>query len=268
MNDASSSDILSYDQYAEIEKAGLTSPHIVEIARGGQSLLFYGSEHVNDPEHPQFQDIEDRWKTFINNAARPIALVEGRFDEVSEDDTSDKIQAITDGGEAQFVVYLARKYDIEVASPEPDRLWEANQLAEEFGRDKVVFYYFMRQIAWWSGLTEKPDMKTEATKMLELMERSYDWEDVDFSIERMLDIHQELFAKPLDWDDSQWTYDLTTPTPLDYVTNELARRSGELRDDYIFHQIADYWKAGRSPFVVFGSSHVIRLEPALRKLLA
>lgn len=268
MKDTASDDILSYDQYAEIEKRGFTTPYIVEIQQAGQSLIFYGSEHTNNPEHPQFQDIEERWKTFIGNVTKPIALVEGRFDEVPDADTKDKPTSIVDGGEAQFVVHLARKDGVEVASPEPDRVWEANELAKEFGRDNVVFYYFIRQVGWWNRFTEKPDVQSEAKKMLGLMEKSYGWDDVDFSTERMAAIHEELFAKPLDWDYTQWIYDITTPTPQDYVTNELARRSGELRDEYILEQIMNYWRAGKSPFLVFGSAHAIRLEPALNKLSA
>ncbi|QQS19993.1 hypothetical protein IPL85_00835 [Candidatus Saccharibacteria bacterium] len=268
MKNASSGDILSYNQYAEIEKQGFTTPYIVELQREGQNLLFYGSEHTNNPEHPQFQDVEERWKAFVANSEKPIALVEGRFDEVSQDESKDRTKSIVEGGEAQFVVHLARKDGVEVASPEPDRIWEANELAKEFGRDNVVFYYFVRQVGWWNRFTEKPDVQAEANKMLGLMEKTYNWHDVDFSIERMAAIHEELFGKPLSWDDTQWVYEITTPTPQDYVTNELARRSGELRDEYILEQIMKYWKESKSLFIVFGSAHAIRLEPALRNLAA
>jgi len=266
MKDRANGDILSHDQYAEIEKRGFTLPYIVEIQYADQSLLFYGSEHTNNPEHHQFQDIEERWDRFIADTSEPIALVEGRFDEVSEDETKDRAASIINGGEAQFVVYLARKDGVKVASPEPDRLWEANELAKEFGRDNVIFYYFMRQLSLWNRYTVKSDIQAEAQKMLGLMEKSYQWKDVDFSIKRMTAIHKELFGKPLSWDDTQWLYDITTPTPQDYVTNGLARRSGELRDDFILEQIKQYWREGKSPFIVFGSSHAIMLEPALRKL--
>jgi len=259
-------DILSYNEYAEIEKSGFSTPYIVELRNDGQHLLFYGSEHTNNPEHPQFNDVEERWNRFISNVIQPVALVEGHFDEVSKSDTKDKTKAIVDGGEAQFVVYLARKDNVEVTSPEPDRAWEANQLANEFGRDNVAFYYFVRQIGWWNRFTKKPDVQVEAAKMLALMKITYSWDDVVFSTERMMEIHQVLFDKPLSWDDTQWVYDITTPTPQDHVTNKLARRSGELRDEYILKQIVDYWQSGKSPFIVFGSAHAIRLEPALRKL--
>lgn len=259
-------ELLTYDQYAEIEARGFDNPYVVELHNNGQNLLFYGSEHLNNPEHPQFRDIEERWNRFVSNTEKPIALVEGRFDEVPETETKDKTKSIAEGGEAQLVVHLARRDHVQLVSPEPDRVWEANELAKEFGRDNVVFYYFIRQISWWNRFTEKPDIQSESKKMLELMKGAYRWDDVDFSTERMAHIHEGLFGKPLSMDDTIWIYDLTTPAQQDYITNKLARKSGELRDGYILEQIKKYWQEGKSPFIVFGSAHAIRLEPALQQL--
>jgi hypothetical protein len=268
MKRTANGDILSYDQYAEIEKRGFDIPYIIDIGQGNQRLLFYGSKHTNNPEHPQFQDIEERWNGFVAQTDTPIALVEGRFDEISEAETKDRSKSIVEGGETQFIVYLARKDGVEVASPEPDRVWEANELAKEFGRDSVVFYYCIRQVGWWNRFTEKPKIQSEVKKMLGLMEKSFRWDDVDFSIKRMAAIHEELFTKSLAWDDTKWVYDITTPVTKDHVTNKLARRSGELRDEHILEQIVNHWRIGKSPFIIFGSAHAIRLEPALHKALA
>jgi hypothetical protein len=261
-----SKSILTQDEYAKIEAKGFPVPYIVEVHRSKQSLLFYGAKHTNDITDPQFKDIEKRWDSFKANGTNPIVLVEGHFDEVSEANTKDREQSITEGGEAQFVVHLARRDDIKVASPEPDRVWEANQLADEFGRDNVVLFYFMRQISWWDRMTMKPDIKVEAEKMLNQMNGAFKWDDVDFSIDYMKVLHTEKLKRPFVWDDVQWTYDITTPALKDHVTNLLSRRSGEIRDEYILKQIQGYWKQYKSPFVIFGSSHAIRLEPALLKL--
>jgi len=260
------SDILTYDQYADIERRGFEMPYVVTIRQSKQELLFYGSEHTNDPAHSQFGDIEERWNTFVAEAAKPIALVEGRFDETPREETKDRERSIKAGGEAQFVVYLARRDGVEITSPEPDRVWEANQLASEFTREKVVFYYLIRQISWWKRAMRKTGIESEAAKMLQLMQKTYEWDDVDFSVERMNQINEELFGRPLAWDAAGPSYDATTPTSLDHITNEISRRCGELRDEHIYGQIKQYWQAGRSPFAVFGSAHAIRLEPALRKL--
>jgi hypothetical protein len=259
-------EILSYDQYTEIERNGITLPYIVETAHGGQRLLFYGSDHTNNPNSPQFSDLEQRWKIFISEAHNPVALVEGHLDEVSEEETADRITSIVNGGESQFMVYLARRDGVPVHSPEPDRNWEATKLADEFGKDKVILYYFVRQLGLWNRYDEQGDIEAKAVDMLMHMARTYKWENVDFSIEGMQLLHQAVFDKPIDIHDRQWLYDITTPTPRGHITNVIARRSGELRDEYLLDQIENYWREGQSLYVVFGSAHAVRLEPALSKL--
>ncbi|HSX33592.1 MAG TPA: hypothetical protein VLF91_04620 [Candidatus Saccharimonadales bacterium] len=259
--------ILTYDQYAERERQGFSLPYVVEIAGTGQSLLFYGAEHTNDLDHPQFADIERRWGQFITSNQAPIALVEGRFNELSAAETGDRAAAIVQGGEAQFLVYLARRDGVAVVSPEPDRLAEANELAKEFGRENVMFFYVMRQLSWWHRLKEQPNLTAETTSMLQLMQGLYKWNDVDFSVEGVEAAHAKLFGKPLPWADRRWAYRITTPVYKDYVTNQLSRRSGELRDRHIFEEIMRYWRQGKSPFLVFGSAHAIQLEPALQAAL-
>lgn len=262
-------DILPYDQYAEIEKSGITArPYVIEIGHEHQKLLFYGSVHSNNPEHPEFRDIEERWNGFVAKANKPIVFVEGRFDEVSKEATKDRNKSLIDGGEAQFVVYLARRDKAEVHSPEPDRTWEADELAKKFGRDNVIFYYFVRQIEWRNRLTVKPNIPAVAREMLVLMKDTYAWVDVEFSFEYMAAMHQHLIGRPLILDDAKGLYDLITPATTEHVTNQLACASGDLRDAYVLEQIIRYWKEGRSPFLVFGSSHAVRLEPALCKALA
>lgn len=261
-----SNKILTQDEYADIEAKGFSLPYLVTINTPKQSVLFYGSKHTNDTSDPQFNDIEKRWNEFIEKHTNPIALVEGHFDEISEAGTKDREQSIIEGGEAQFVVHLARRDGIPVESPEPDRVWEANQLAAEFGRDNVLLFYFMRQLAWWDRLTQKPDATLESEKMLKNMHDVFNWDDVDFSLERIKLLHAKQLKRPFTWSNATWTYDITTPATKDYITNVISRRSGEIRDKYILKQIKKHWNQQRSPFIIFGSSHAICIEPALRNL--
>ncbi|HEY5137997.1 MAG TPA: hypothetical protein VIJ25_01565, partial [Methylococcales bacterium] len=66
------SEILSYDEYARIEKEGFPSPYVVEAGHDEQQLVFYGSSHTNDPNDPQFTDLEERWKAFISKSTKPV----------------------------------------------------------------------------------------------------------------------------------------------------------------------------------------------------
>lgn len=261
-------EILSYDDYARIEHQGLPHPYILEARRGNQHMLFYGSQHITDPSHPQFADIEDRWSVFIREATTPIALVEGRHDEVPFADTADRAESMS-SGESRFTVYLARRDGIPVASPEPPRTLEAETLARQFGHENVVLFYFVRQLEGWLRQGKSQDyLLTEGSNTLQLMKQTLQWDDIDFSLSGMQALHAQVFQKPLDPADKRWLYDLITPATDHHVTNQLARASGDLRDAHILSELEKYWHNGRSLFIVYGSAHAIRMEPALRRLTA
>jgi len=46
--------------------------------------------------------------------------------------------------------------------------------------------------------------------------------------------------------------------------NEVAKLSMEMRDRVIFHRVLEAYNMGKSPFVVYGGSHIVTLEPAFR----
>jgi hypothetical protein len=46
--------------------------------------------------------------------------------------------------------------------------------------------------------------------------------------------------------------------------NEVARLSMEMRDRVIFHRILEAYNSDKNPFVVYGGSHIVTLEPALK----
>lgn len=261
-----SNEILTYDQYGEIERAGLVLPHVIEVVTDEQHLTFFGSDHTNNPAHPQFAELESRWATFCAEVANPIALVEGYSDELPEDATVDKTASIVAGGESQCMVYLARSSNVPVRSPEPDKIWLATQLADQFGKDKMALYYFVLQLSWWNRLTEVPDIRARVGGLLEYLQQTYPSEEVDFSIEGMQELHTKIFGRPLDLYNHTHLNDITTPSRTDFVTNLISRRSGELRDENILEEIENYWAGGYSPFAVYGGAHAVRLEPALRKL--
>ena len=63
------------------------------------------------------------------------------------------------------------------------------------------------------------------------------------------------------------TYDLLhSPASRVEVFRKMSNISGEYRDDYILDRIHESVEAGKSPFVVYGSGHTVKLEPALAAL--
>jgi hypothetical protein len=48
-----------------------------------------------------------------------------------------------------------------------------------------------------------------------------------------------------------------------YRINEVARLNMEMRDRVIFHRILKSYNKGKNPFVAYGGSHIVTLEPAI-----
>jgi len=46
--------------------------------------------------------------------------------------------------------------------------------------------------------------------------------------------------------------------------NEVAKLSMEMRDRFILHRVLEAYDSGKSPFVVYGGSHIVTLKPALQ----
>jgi hypothetical protein len=80
--------------------------------RAGGALLYYGAAHSRDPQHPQFAEIEARWKgfkptvAFYEGPSRPIA-----------DSATDTIMRF---GESGYVRWLARRDGARVERLEPE----------------------------------------------------------------------------------------------------------------------------------------------------
>ncbi len=49
---------------------------------------------------------------------------------------------------------------------------------------------------------------------------------------------------------------------------EVAKLNMEMRDRVIFHRILEAYNSGKSPFVVYGGSHIVTLDPVLRACVA
>jgi hypothetical protein len=75
--------------------------------------------------------------------------------------------------------------------------------------------------------------------------------------------------------DYTWAFDPTnhdtynhlhSPASKVEVFKRMSNIAGEYRDDYILDQIVDAVVEGKSPFIVYGDGHTVKLKPALATL--
>lgn len=244
--------ILSAQAYGE-RVAAHARPYVIELGRAERGrVVVFGAEHTKDPQDPQLEAIRSRW-----DSLRPtIALVES--------DLGMLFPAFMDPvrtfGEAGFVHALAR------AGSVPTRTWEPPveavmraALDQGFSREQVALRWILNPYV--SNLRHGRPADPEAFVRDTLGERSR-VEGIAGALTTMADVEaawRREFPEGPDWRDVSDQYGL--PGFLGQMDLNLPR------DVHLVACLAELLRAGERVFVVCGSSHAVKVEPALRALL-
>lgn len=226
-------------------------PYIVEFeSQDSGAVLLYGSEHTQDPTDPQIADIQTRWNDFQPT----IALVESRLGFFVQGFQN----PVKEYGEMGWAFSLARKDKVPVYTWEAPREREIQYALEEFPREQVALFYILRP--YFSNFRYGKPEDPEAVAQDYIRERS-DYPGIEnaiSSVEQIDAIWQRDFPDEADWRDTSDQFGL--PGYL----GEVAARSNEARDEHFVRVIIDLVQKGERVFAIAGSSHAVKLEPALR----
>ncbi|MFZ2523157.1 MAG: hypothetical protein WAW92_02105 [Minisyncoccia bacterium] len=240
-------------------------PYTYVIQKEGQYLYYFGSKHSFDSENPQFEEIRNFFNDFVSHTTREnsIVLVEGGERPIAK---SEK-EAIKEGAEMNFVTYLASKAERHVTSPEIPDQKRFELLHEHFSKEEIAYYCFI-QVCWqWNTIETNTDFKKYIQVFLENNKKKSGWDDIDFSYENMIHIHERLFSTQFDPRDKDFLSSILDPRLETSIINKIsAYDDSVLRDNYILDEIDKYWKKGLSIFIIYGHSHTVMQEPVLRSL--
>lgn len=84
---------------------------------------------------------------------------------------------------------------------------------------------------------------------------------------------QKAIGKNIDVENDEQTLDYVDPIPWEdkrdkqTVLNQVARATSQYRDAFMVSEIAKALETHKKIFVVFGASHAVMQEPALRELI-
>src|SRR5581483_2392634 len=247
-------DFRSYEQmdkiYRLLETHGKShQPYIVKFERGNQLLIFFGSRHSNKTDDLQVTEIENLWSIFIEHTnSTKVAVGEGGIRSAS----STKAESITEHSEAGLLAWLARRDNIEVVSPEPDRTEEIGYLlAEGFTTAQILTYYFARQMLQWkrSDHLSYTVLQDYASDCMKKYGSVYQWNE-STDLQNILSLYSKVAGKAFDPSDEKTLYELSRPS-----ANSVAAASGLYRDLSVYTAIKAYWKGGKDIFAVYGSGH-------------
>jgi hypothetical protein len=240
-------------------------PYTYKIKKGEQCLYYFGSKHSYDPKNKQFNEIRDFFNDFLNQTIKEtsIVFVEGGERPVA----SSEEKAILDGAEMNFVTYLASKADRNVTSPEIPDQERFELLHKHFPKEEIAYYCFI-QVCWqWNNIEMKNDFKEYIQVFLENNKKKSGWDDINFSYENMMNIHERLFNTAFDPSDKIFLNSIMDPRLETSIINKIsAFDDSGLRDNYILDKISEHWKTGKSIFIIYGYIHAVMQEPVLRSL--
>ncbi len=269
-------DIMTAQEYADLTNRKL--PHRYELAKDGKALIAYGSGHFSNPDNPAFKVIAED----VKNLHPDLILIEGleAINTISDEEkeahrTNATVSAediLKRHGENAYLASLAIESGIEVQSPEPSRA-DLNNYALERGATKEQI--FAEEIATlihqYNWLTDKPSFDEYISGWLERVKIEFGWEGFDFSMDNFKRILKESTGKEFDLEDKETIKQCADPIPWpDQQWNGL-RAAAQLRnlarDRHIIHEIEEALKTHNKIYIVFGASHLVMLEPALRKMM-
>jgi hypothetical protein len=249
---------------AEMNKAGFYKPTVTELKNGKKSLVFYGASHVRDTLHEQFEGIS---KTFINQKPE-IAFNEGGQIPDSAKYLSAG-RAILEEGETGLVKHLCNQAQIKLLDGDMNTKEEFAGLLAAFPKDQVLLYLACERFLnpYRQGFLGKISIEEAYKKafLSYLEENDFKLNQEEKKLQYLREIYQLYFKKPLNLDTLVEVHDF-------YLTNtgrfgDIGRHSKEIRDQVLLSKIDKAFEKYDRVFVVFGASHWVAVQPALKYII-
>lgn len=266
--------VMTAEEYSQIEH---DRPYVFEVEGDGKKVTYFAPGHSWDPENPVWADLKQKFE----ETNPDIVLVEGFNDLPSR--RQQVIEAASKYSEAEVIgkmaesglaLKLAVEKGIDFDSPEPSFKDEIKALGQEGLSREVIFgYYIFRMVPQWQQHQDKDDFREYVQREIDSIKQNTDWEGFDYSYENAERVAQQLWGEGIDLDDPEYYADKVDPIPWEEKKNQqtevnlAARASSRFRDQYIIGRLAEYLKTHDRVFIVYGASHAVMQEPAIRKLL-
>jgi len=255
--------LLSEEEHRAIGKYSI--PYIYTIESDSQILYYFGSKHTYDPSHPQFNLLQKKWQEFLQktSGAKSIVIFEGN---VNLDSVTTLKEVIEKYGESGAIVFYANQAHVQSIRPEPTIKDEADILLKDFPRDEIFYFYMIRGIVSW----QRAVMRKEFDEFIKLNIKYYKdvlgWLDFNFSFETIRKTHRQIFGKEFDLDNKDFITKIPSPIREESKINEIARMSSTIRNMAILDCVENYWQKEYNIFVVYGASHAVMQEQAIKSL--
>ncbi|WP_461079720.1 hypothetical protein [Spirosoma flavus] len=258
-------DTLNAKSQAELDSTGTWTITYTDLRNGKKQLVFFGASHVRDTSHPQFSQLV---KAF-NKLNPEIAFNEGG--QISMDRKYPTLDsAIHANGETGVVKYLCDSLGIKLMNGDLDEKQEFAALQKEFPKDQIYLYLAIERFldgyrkGYFPGMTLEKAWQEKFISYL--TEADFRLSTEAQSLDSLKRIYRKYLHKDFSLNKLEEVYDyyLTNDGPL----GDVSRGTKVVRDRALLQKIDSALNVHDRVFVVFGGSHRIALEPALKEIIA
>lgn len=243
------------------------TPYLYFFEHGGRILYYFGSKHVMDSKHPQFETLYEKWQDFLGKtrSKKTIVIYEGN---VIEKNLISLGKAIEQHGESGAIVCLANKDSVPCFRPEFTIIDETNKLLKEFSREDIFYFYMMRGIVTWQRKVVPEDFNKFIARNIQRYQKELDWPGFDFSFESAIaKVHKKIFGKEFSLEDKDFLLRVQSPSFKESHINKVSEKSCRIRDVSILECIGKYWQERYNIFVVYGANHARIQERAIKDMV-
>jgi hypothetical protein len=155
--------------------------------------------------------------------------------------------------------------------PDPGcRLNECTELLEAFSKDEIVYSHFARLVAQWHRYIDsaRPNLDEYVSAKMNQRYRETGWSEFDISLDQLRQLHRNIFGQEWDLLNKGFFEKITNPVLDGSRINLVIRESTLIRDKSAIRLIHKYWKEKKNLFVVYGASHAVMQEEAIRHIVA
>jgi hypothetical protein len=250
---------------AIMNKEGVYKPIFTNLKNGNKTHVFFGASHVRDTAHAQF-------KALINlfNSAKPqVAFNEGGQvkDSVSYITVN---EAIEKDGETGLLKYLCNQSGIKMLNGDLETQVEFEGLLKQFPKDQVLLYLACERFLnpYRQGFLGKmPIEKALATDFIPYLQKyGFVLNPEEQRIDYIKKLYVKYFKKPFSLNDLVEVHDFYLNDKG--LFGEIGRKSKDIRDQALLTKIDKALDQHDRVFVVFGGSHWVAVQPALKYIMA
>jgi len=267
---------MTFEEYAGIEHP---TPYVFELEKDNKRLVYFGASHSNIPRDPLFNKLQAKF----DQTQPELVFVEGvmRFQERKKElieslQHADRDQVINEGGESLFTLKLAAEAGVEVDVPEPsDKSIIRNLLQQGFSPDAIFAHEVYLIIDQYYRIPERPDLEKYLSRYINEFQSVTNWSGFEYSLAHAQQIGETIWGREkANPHVAKFAGPRVDPTPsketAKYQTmiSKIARETSYARDRFMVKKIQEALEGYNRLFVVFGASHAVMQEGALRKLFS